>query len=295
MSNRSPRWIAIALGALAFLPATAFAQTPATPQTAPPGTTQPEPERPDPTKVVPIAEPEPLDLMQRPGDEIKLSDEKLVTRWAHAQDTAKIHLSPQTSSRMITRLRFFTEDRLPEVYPVLGARMDSDGRRWLNIRIPKRPNGKTGWVLDEMLGQLYIVKTLLVVNRGKLKRDAVQEWQEDLERPRRHREVGHTDAPRTVLDPRAPEGHRRQQRLRTVGVRHERVLEPVGLARRRRRRDPRHQSARPHPGPPVARVHPREERQDPQARDAHADRHAREHHQLTAGPGRATLPAHIRG
>ena len=168
MSNRSPRWIAIAIGALALLPATAVAQTPATPQTAPPGTTVPEPVRPDPTKVVPIAEPEPLDLMQQPGDEIKLSDEKLVTRWAHAQDTAKIHLSPQTSSRMITRLRFFTEDRLPEVYPVLGARMDSDGRRWLNIRIPKRPNGKTGWVLDEMLGQLYIVKTLLVVNRGRL-------------------------------------------------------------------------------------------------------------------------------
>ena len=69
---------------------------------------------------------------------------------------------------MVTRLRFFTEDRLPEVYPVLAARMDSAGRRWVHIRVPKRPNGKTGWVLDEMVGQFYIVKTQLVVDRGKL-------------------------------------------------------------------------------------------------------------------------------
>jgi hypothetical protein len=169
MRNRSSRWLALAFGALALWPATALAQTPAVPQTAPPGTTQPEPEHPDPTKVVPVDEPEPLELLQTAGDEIKLSDETLITRWAHAQATAKIHLSPQASSRMITRLRFFTEDQLPEVYPVLGARMDSVGRRWLNIRVPKRPNGKTGWVLDEMLGQLYIVKTVLVVDRGKLR------------------------------------------------------------------------------------------------------------------------------
>jgi hypothetical protein len=169
MRNRSSRWIAIAFGTLALWPATAAAQTPAAPQTAPPGTTLPEPVHPDPTKVVPAAEPEPLDLLQTAGDEIKLSDENLITRWAHAQATAKIHLSPQTSSRTITRLRFFTEDKLPEVYPVLGARMDADGRRWVNIRIPKRPNGKTGWVLDEMVGQFYIVKTALVVDRSKLK------------------------------------------------------------------------------------------------------------------------------
>jgi hypothetical protein len=169
MRYRSPRWLAIAFAAFVLWPATALAQTPAVPQTAPPGTTQPEPEHPDPTKVVPVDEPEPLELLQTAGDEIKLSDETLITRWAHAQATAKIHLSPQASSRMITRLRFFTEDQLPEVYPVLGARMDSAGRRWLNIRVPKRPNGKTGWVLDEMLGQLYIVKTVLVVDRGKLR------------------------------------------------------------------------------------------------------------------------------
>lgn len=171
MSSRLPRGVAVGLGLLALWPAAAAGQTPAAPQTAPPpATAQPvTPERPDPTKVVPVSVAEPLELLQQPGDEIKLSDETRITRWGHAQATAKIRLTPSASSRTIARLRFFTEDRLPEVYPVLGARMDSTGRRWLQVRVPMRPNGRTGWVVDEMLSQLYIVRTALVVDRGKLK------------------------------------------------------------------------------------------------------------------------------
>ncbi|MDP1849559.1 MAG: L,D-transpeptidase [Solirubrobacteraceae bacterium] len=165
------RAVVVALGALALWPAAAGAQTPAAPQTPPPDTgTVTPPAPPDPKKVVPVKTPDPLELLQQPGDEIKLSDEKLVTRWGHAQATAKIRLSPQASSRMVARLRFLTEDGLPEVYLVLAARRDSAGRNWLQVRVPKRPNGKTGWVLDEMLSSsLYIVQTQLVVDRRKLR------------------------------------------------------------------------------------------------------------------------------
>ena len=115
--------------------------------------------------------PEPLELLKAPGDEIKLSDEERLTRWGHAQATPKIRLSPQASSRAVGRLRFSTEDGLPEVYPVLAARRDSAGTNWLQIRIPMRPNGRIGWVRDEMLSSsLYIVRTQqLVINRGKLR------------------------------------------------------------------------------------------------------------------------------
>ena len=160
--------IAVALVSLVLWPVAAAAQTPAAPQPSPTGT-PPATQAPDPTVVVPTKTPDPLELLQNAGDEIKLSDEKLITRWAHAMATAKIRLSPQASSRTIARLRFLTEDKLPEVYPVLAARMDSAGRRWVRIRVPKRPNGKTGWVLDEMVGQLYIVRTQLVVDRRKLR------------------------------------------------------------------------------------------------------------------------------
>ena len=163
--------VVLALGSLALWPAVGAAQTPAAPQTPPPDTgTAPSTEPLDPTKVVPANNPDPLDLLRDAGDEIKLSDEKLVTRWGHAQETAPIRLSPQAGSRTIARLRFFTEDQLPEVYPVLAARQDSVGRKWLQIRVPRRPNGRTGWVIDEMLSSsLFIVKTLLVIDRRALR------------------------------------------------------------------------------------------------------------------------------
>ena len=171
MRGRTTRTVAITLGALALWPAAGVAQTPAAPQTPPPDTgavASPAPL--DPTKVVPATNPDPLELLRKSGDEIKLSDEKLITRWGHAQTTAKIRLTPQARSRTVGRLRFLTEDGLPEVYPVLSARRDSAGRNWLQVRVPKRPNGRTGWVLDEMLSSsLYIVRTLLVVDRRALR------------------------------------------------------------------------------------------------------------------------------
>ena len=163
--------LALALGSLALWPAAGAAQTPAAPQTPPPDTgATPSTAPRDATKVVPANNPDPLDLLRKAGDEIKLSDEKLITRWGHAQETAPIRLAPRAGSRMIGRLRLFTEDQLPEVYPVLAARQDALGRRWLQIRVPRRPNGRTGWVIDEMLSSsLYIVKTLLVVDRRALR------------------------------------------------------------------------------------------------------------------------------
>jgi L,D-transpeptidase-like protein len=172
MNRWSPRIAALAFALLLVGPANAVAQTPAAPQTAPPAGSAPAPDpaaRLDPTKVVPASNPDPLDLLQDAGDEIKLSDENLITRWSHAQSTATIRLSPQASSRAVGRLRFSTEDGLPEVYPVLAARQDAAGRAWVQIRVPMRPNGRIGWVLDEMVSSFYIVKTSLVIDRAKLR------------------------------------------------------------------------------------------------------------------------------
>lgn len=170
MRIASPRGLATGLGVLVLWPASAVAQTPVPPVPDPSQpTVSATPPRPDPKTVVPVTELEPLELLQTPGDQIKLSDEKLITRWVHAQATVKIRRAPKTSSPGITRLRFRTEDRLPEVYLVRAARMDSIGRRWVQIRIPRRPNGKSGWVLDEMVSQLYTVRTQLVIDRRKLR------------------------------------------------------------------------------------------------------------------------------
>jgi hypothetical protein len=112
---------------------------------------------------------EPLAGLKRRGDAVVLSDEQRTTRWAHAQEKAQIHSAPRMSSASVARLRYLTEDGVAEVYLVLDGRVDSAGRKWLHIRVPKRPNGRTGWVLEHSLSRLHTVRTQLVIDRQDLR------------------------------------------------------------------------------------------------------------------------------
>jgi hypothetical protein len=49
---------------------------------------------------------------------------------------------------------------------VLKSHIDRDGRAWLRIRPPARPDGQTGWVPRNDLGRLQAVRTMLRVNRA---------------------------------------------------------------------------------------------------------------------------------
>jgi hypothetical protein len=99
---------------------------------------------------------------------VRLSNERTLTRWAHPVQRAPIHGSPRPSARRIVSTHLLTEDGFPEVYLVLRSWSDSRGRTWRELRIPGRPNGRTGWVRDSALGPLYRVRTQLVVDRRKL-------------------------------------------------------------------------------------------------------------------------------
>ena len=121
-----------------------------------------------------------LELVE-PGQAVLLSDERKVTRWAHANEPVPIRTAPTASARTITRLRYLTEDKLPEVYLVLDGLVDAAGDQWLHIRIPMRPNARTGWVPADMLSQLYIVRTRLVIDRtakrAKLYKNGRKIWE----------------------------------------------------------------------------------------------------------------------
>ena len=98
----------------------------------------------------------------------RLSNETTLSRWAHANVTAKIRSRPSSKGRTMTRLRYQTEDGPPEVYLVLRSRRVK-GALWLQVRIPGRPNGRKGWVPREALGPLKVVRTQLRVNRTTLR------------------------------------------------------------------------------------------------------------------------------
>ena len=110
----------------------------------------------------------------------RLSDEQTVTRYAHPYTTAKIRTRPSVHGRTITRLHFHTEDGPLEVYLALRSRVVK-GTTWIQIRIPGRPNGRTGWVREDALGPLVVVRTALRINRTTLKatlyRNGRKVWQ----------------------------------------------------------------------------------------------------------------------
>jgi hypothetical protein len=99
----------------------------------------------------------------------QLSDETLVTKWAYPAYRANVFSRPTKAAPRKTRLRLLTEDKFPQPYVVLADWSDARGTRWFKIRLPGRPNGRTGWVTELSLGDLSTVDTNLVVNRSTLR------------------------------------------------------------------------------------------------------------------------------
>jgi hypothetical protein len=95
---------------------------------------------------------------------VRLSDERRTTRTAGALERAPVRAEPNGRSELRGRLRFFTEDGRPEVYLALQR---YDG--WVQVRIPARPNGQTGWVRRSALGRFTVVHTFLDVDRRRLR------------------------------------------------------------------------------------------------------------------------------
>ena len=101
------------------------------------------------------------------GDE-QLSDERTVTRFGYPMRKYKVRSGPGTTYRTIDRLRFYTEDMAPETYLILRSKLGPNGKPWLNIRLPKRPNGSKGWVPARALRR-RMVTTMFEIDKGALK------------------------------------------------------------------------------------------------------------------------------
>jgi hypothetical protein len=99
----------------------------------------------------------------------RLSDERTVTRWAYPGNHAPIRSRPTGAARTVAKLHWLTEDSLPEIYLVLASWRDTHGNTWVKIRVPKRPNGITGWVPRAALRDLHVVHTFLDLDRSTLR------------------------------------------------------------------------------------------------------------------------------
>jgi hypothetical protein len=95
----------------------------------------------------------------------RLSDERTFTTWAHPAEELPAYSSPSVRARRVARLHMYTEDGFPEVYLLLRSHIAADGTEWVMLRVPGRPNGRTGWVLREAMGDFHVTHWRLVIDR----------------------------------------------------------------------------------------------------------------------------------
>jgi lipoprotein-anchoring transpeptidase ErfK/SrfK len=123
------------------------------------------------------SEPTPLAAQALPGgvplaegSTISLSNGRTISRWAHANSAAVVRRSASSQSPALGRLHFLTEDGQAEVYMALRETwVAQTGVIWIEVALPERPNGVTGWVQASALGPLHVVGGRLVVSRSRLR------------------------------------------------------------------------------------------------------------------------------
>jgi hypothetical protein len=94
-----------------------------------------------------------------------LSNERTSTTWAHPIEEAPIRARPVAGSRVLAHTHLATEDGFPEVYVLLSSVTDTQGRVWIQVRIPGRPNGRVGWVDRTTLGEFRVTHWLVEITR----------------------------------------------------------------------------------------------------------------------------------
>ena len=72
---------------------------------------------------------------------------------------------PNSSARALRVFHQFRPDFRPQVVVALASRRGGDGRPWLQIELPMRPNGRLGWVPATTV-DVQPVTLRIIVHRG---------------------------------------------------------------------------------------------------------------------------------
>lgn len=98
----------------------------------------------------------------------RLSNLRTLSLWAYPQSAAAVRRDPSPTSPVIDHLRFLTGDGQAEVYLALRS-YTVGAASWILLPIPGRPNGLTGWVPADALGDMHVSSEYLRVNRETLR------------------------------------------------------------------------------------------------------------------------------
>ncbi len=217
------------------------------------------------------ASPSPALKIGRPD---QLSSSHYLSRWSVIRVPAVAHAAPSARSAVVARLATRTPEDTADVVTVLSARTGTDGRVWVEVRLPVLPNGSVGWVNRRSLGGYQTVRHAPDHRPRTAARDALPGRRTHLQRSGGNRRGSIADPPRRVHRPQ-PTNPLREPVLRPSRVRNDRSLGGADrLARRWLHRDPRDERTRRCSRSYLARLHPSSQRRHPAAGSADAGRNA---------------------
>jgi lipoprotein-anchoring transpeptidase ErfK/SrfK len=99
----------------------------------------------------------------------RLSNLRTLTRWAYPLSEEVVRSSPSPQARPVGRLRFLTVDAQAELYVELASQRLASGASWIEVELPGRPNGKTGWVPAAALGLSQVERDFLLIDQRLLR------------------------------------------------------------------------------------------------------------------------------
>ena len=103
-----------------------------------------------------------------------LSQPGVLSHWAFVDRRVAARERPDSRAPVVGRLKLKTEDGTDELVLVQASTFDSEGREWVQVQLPIRPLGSTGWIPITALEPLVGVTTWLRVDLRRLRATLVR-------------------------------------------------------------------------------------------------------------------------
>ena len=94
--------------------------------------------------------------------------------FAYVEKAVPAKAQPKTSARTVGKLTLRTGEKTDDLVSVIARTTDSKDRVWLQVRLPIRPNGTTGWVQETALSELQPVDTWLKISTKTYKATVIK-------------------------------------------------------------------------------------------------------------------------
>ena len=98
-----------------------------------------------------------------PGEE-DLHWPGMSSRFAFVDTAVTARVAPYWDEAHVGRVGTRTQDGTNEVVAILARVRDADGRPWLKVRLPVRPNGTVGWIPRTAVGEIRRVRSWLRID-----------------------------------------------------------------------------------------------------------------------------------